>query len=135
AAVTNVVPPAPAVIRRPEPSLPAGAEVLVEQAQNGFDVTRARQVVAGNRVIDSYRYTAHYLPSHNVVLVGGPAATATPGTTKVLATTATATPTPVPVTPTPAGTSSRPTLSPLAQIGSTPASNAAAAKSSPQSTV
>src|SRR5207244_2622187 len=67
-----------------------------------------------------------------VVLVGGPAATATPVTTKVLATTASATPTSASATSTPAGTSSQPTLSPFARIGSTPASTPVEAKPASQ---
>jgi hypothetical protein len=84
AVVANVVPTDPTVVRRSDPSLPVGAQVVVEAAQNGFDVTRGRTVTKGKQVIDRYAYTAHYLPSHNVVLVGGPASTPTPTPTKVV---------------------------------------------------
>ncbi len=106
--VANVVKTDTGVVRQADPSLPAGTEVLVEQAQDGFDVTRERQVTSGGRVIDRYRYTAHYLPSHNVILVGGAAKTATPTAVKTVTAspTATGTPsTPVPaISPTPTAT-------------------------------
>jgi hypothetical protein len=81
--VADVVKTDPTVVRQPDPGLPAGAQVWIETAQDGFDVTLSRRVTRGKQVIDEYQFTTHYLPSHNVVDVGGlstATTTATPST-------------------------------------------------------
>lgn len=107
--VTNVVKTDRTFIRRPDPSLLVGAEVFVEQAQDGFDVTRERTVTAGDKVIDSYKYTTRYQPAHNVILVGGSAgsgpttaqsaANGTPATTATVPLSPSETPAPPSPTP------------------------------------
>ena len=50
--------------------LPAGTSVLVEHAEDGFDVTVHRQVLKDDKVIDDLTLKSHYLPSGNVTLQG-----------------------------------------------------------------
>lgn len=109
--IRNVVKTDRAVIRQVDPGLPPGAEVWIETAQDGFDVTLSRRVTRGTQTLDTYTYTAHYLPSHNVVDVGA-LPTATP----------TASPSPTPTkSPTPAAKSPTPTTkSPAPAASSTP---------------
>lgn len=90
--ISNVVKTDRTVIRQADTGLPPGTEVWIETAQDGFDVTLSRQVTRGKQVLDTYTYTSHYLPSHNVVNVGA-LPTATPSPSPSATPTKSATPT------------------------------------------
>lgn len=60
----------PAVVRRPDYTLPPGQEIEVEHAEDGFRVSLTRLVKLGDRVVDEYSFTNHYRPARTVVLVG-----------------------------------------------------------------
>lgn len=53
-----------------DPTMPAGQSLLVEHAEDGFDVTINRVVKQAGQVISNQTFSAHYVPSHNVTLVG-----------------------------------------------------------------
>jgi hypothetical protein len=67
--------------------LPTGAEIPVETARDGFDVTWERRVTLEGREVNRYQFTNHYVPSHNVIAVGGTGSTATPSPTPTAAAT------------------------------------------------
>jgi hypothetical protein len=92
--VVDVVKTSPALVRQEDPTMPAGRELDVEHAEDGFTVTVGRFVKLKGKVIDEYVFTNTYRPSRNVVLVGTKGATPTPPA---------ATPTPAPPQP-PEGT-------------------------------
>lgn len=102
-------------ISRPDPTMPAGKELWIESAQDGFDVTVERTVTKGSQVIGHYVYTNHYEPAHNVKLVGtlgaaprpSPSAQTTPASSPVAVS-----PTSVPTGPT--AVPSSPTAVPVA---------------------
>jgi vancomycin resistance protein YoaR len=50
--------------------MPAGQTLLVEHAEDGFDVAIHRRVTKGDAVIDDATLKSHYVPSQNVTLVG-----------------------------------------------------------------
>lgn len=100
--ITNVVPANRELVRQPDPTMPAGATLQVEAAEDGFDVSIERTVVEGDRVVDNWVAKAHYRPSRNVLLYGTKGATPTPQPTPYP--TGTATPSPA-STPTAARTS------------------------------
>jgi len=95
-------------VRQDDPTMPAGKEIRVEHAEDGFKVTVGRVVKHKGKVISELSYTNRYLPAGNVWLVGTKGATpkASPmpdahGTVLATPTPArhqvTATPTPPPV--------------------------------------
>ncbi|HET7034679.1 MAG TPA: peptidoglycan binding domain-containing protein [Thermomicrobiaceae bacterium] len=51
-------------------SLPKGQSILLEHAEDGFDVTLHRQVFSGDKRIDDLTLKSHYVPSENITLVG-----------------------------------------------------------------
>jgi len=84
--ITNTVKADPQVVRQREPSWEAGRELWVERATDGFDVKVVRKVVQGDDV-RTLELKSHYVPSRNVILVGGtgpidePTPSTTPGAT------------------------------------------------------
>ncbi len=69
--VTNVVKADTAMQYEQSDQLPSGTTVLVEHAEDGFDVTVHRQVLDKNgTVIDDLSMKSHYVPSANVTLQG-----------------------------------------------------------------
>jgi vancomycin resistance protein YoaR len=68
--VTNVVTADTTMQYEQSDQLPAGSSLLVEHAEDGFDVTDHRQVVKDGKVIDDLTLKSHYLPSNNVTLQG-----------------------------------------------------------------
>ncbi|MBI3977974.1 MAG: VanW family protein [Chloroflexi bacterium] len=80
-------------VRQEDPTMPAGKELWVEHAEDGFTVSLRRQVFKEGKILDDYPLTRKYLPSRNVLLVG----------TRGASPTSTVTPA-VPPTPTPAPT-------------------------------
>ncbi|MBM4416948.1 MAG: hypothetical protein FJ033_01320 [Chloroflexi bacterium] len=55
-----------------DPDLPAGREIKIESAQDGFEATIVRTVTRGDRIVDETRLRSTYGPSRNVTLYGGP---------------------------------------------------------------
>ncbi len=68
--VTNVVKADTTMQIEKSDQLPAGTSVLVEHAEDGFDVVVHRQVVKDGKVVDDLTMKSHYLPSANVTLQG-----------------------------------------------------------------
>lgn len=68
--VTNRVNADTKMIKRETNQLPAGSSVLVEHAEDGFDVAIRRVVSDGKGVVDDVTLRSHYAPSANVTLVG-----------------------------------------------------------------
>jgi vancomycin resistance protein YoaR len=52
------------------PELPRGQELLVETAEDGFDVTVERTVVKNGAVIDTYAVSSSFAPARNTTLRG-----------------------------------------------------------------
>ncbi len=68
--VTNVVKADTAMQYEQSDQLAAGTTVLVEHAEDGFDVSIHRQVLKDGKVIDDLVLNSHYRPSANVTLQG-----------------------------------------------------------------
>lgn len=68
--VTNRVNADTKMITRETSQLSAGSSVLVEHAEDGFDVAIRRVVSNGDAVLDDVTLRSHYAPSSNVTLVG-----------------------------------------------------------------
>lgn len=68
--VTNRVNADTKMVTRESSQLPAGSSVLVEHAEDGFDVAIRRVVSNGDSVLDDVTLRSHYAPSANVTLVG-----------------------------------------------------------------
>jgi hypothetical protein len=68
--VYDRVRPNPAVVRRPDYTLPPGQEIEVEHAEDGFRVAMTRLVKLGDKVVDEYSFDNYYRPARTVVLVG-----------------------------------------------------------------
>jgi hypothetical protein len=114
--IFEVVKAEQALVHEDDPTMPAGRELLVEHAEDGFKVTMSRLVKLKDKTVDDMAYTNYYRPSRNVMLVGTKGATprptvsttTTPGTgsPQATGTPGTATPAPSPTkpaaTPTPA---------------------------------
>jgi vancomycin resistance protein YoaR len=109
--IWGIVKAARETVRQEDPSMPAGRELAIESAEDGFSSRVRRTVVRGDEVLDTTEITSFYRPSRNVLLVGTkgltptptPASTpvgtetpgaATPATPEAPAATATATPGP-----------------------------------------
>ncbi|MPZ15288.1 MAG: hypothetical protein GEU73_12835 [Chloroflexi bacterium] len=67
--ITNVIPANRERVTQDSPSVPAGKQLQVETAQDGFDVEVVR-TVTGEGEARTLRLRSHYIPSRNVVLVG-----------------------------------------------------------------
>jgi vancomycin resistance protein YoaR len=98
--IFDVVKTSPEVVKQEDPTMPAGRELDVEHAEDGFKVTVRRLVTLKGKTVDDYVFTNSYRPSRNVVLVGTKGATPTPVLTPTPAATAASTPV-APPTPTP----------------------------------
>ncbi len=69
--VTNVVKAQTAMQYEKSDQLPAGTSVLVEHAEDGFDVSIHRQVFdKSGKQIDDLNLNSHYVPSANITLQG-----------------------------------------------------------------
>jgi hypothetical protein len=101
------------MVRQDDPTMPAGKEVVVEHAEDGFKVTVGRLIKLKGKTLDELTYTNKYLPSRNVTLVGTKGATPRPTVSATVSPTgspavdtrtptANLTPTPKATTPTPA---------------------------------
>src|SRR4029079_10291387 len=62
-------------------TMPAGKEILVEHAEDGFKVTVGRMIKLKGKTLDELTYTNKYLPSRNVTLVGTKGGTPRPTVT------------------------------------------------------
>ena len=69
--ITNVVEASSEIVRREDPDLPAGREVWVEHAQDGFSASIHRVVkdAEGNVLLDT-TFDSYYQPARNLILVG-----------------------------------------------------------------
>ncbi|MDP9365349.1 MAG: VanW family protein, partial [Chloroflexota bacterium] len=68
--VTNFVPKQTEMTFADSPELPRGQELLVESAEDGFDVTIERVVVKDGKVVDEYAVTSSFSPARNLTLRG-----------------------------------------------------------------
>jgi vancomycin resistance protein YoaR len=68
--ITNRVKADTTMHTRETDQLSAGSSVLVEHAEDGFDVSITRRVYEGEKLIDDATLKSHYAPSANVTLVG-----------------------------------------------------------------
>ncbi len=68
--ITNLIKTDRATIRREDPTQPAGYELWIESAEDGFDATIERLVTKNGLTVDRYVFTNHYDPAHNVLVVG-----------------------------------------------------------------
>ena len=68
--ITNLVPKAEAMDYTDSPELPLGEELLVESAEDGFDVTIARTVSADGETIDEYAVSSSFSAARNLTLRG-----------------------------------------------------------------
>ncbi len=91
--ITNAIKTDSTLVRQPDPTLPVGKEVIIETARAGFDIRWERTVKIGDRLVDHYQFSSHYLPSRNVVAVGAKDAPLTPTVTPTGSPTPTPTPT------------------------------------------
>src|SRR5690349_2989135 len=65
-------------VRQPDPTLPRGASIMVEHAEDGFQSTIVRSTLLDGKLVDETRLVSTYRPSRNVYLDGGPAQAARP---------------------------------------------------------
>ena len=88
--LSNVVRADQTMVRQDDPTMPAGQELFVEHAEDGFDVAVERTVTKNGKQVARYRFANHYVPARNVMLVGTkgatPTATASPVPTQPTAT-------------------------------------------------
>jgi vancomycin resistance protein YoaR len=68
--ITNVVSPGTEMTYADSPELPAGQELQVEHAQEGFDTSIHRVVSKDGEVIDDYVLESSFAPSRNTTLRG-----------------------------------------------------------------
>jgi len=68
--ITNRVPKASGMSYSESPELPRGQELLVETAEDGFDVTIERQVVKNGKVVTEDAVSSSYAPARNLTLRG-----------------------------------------------------------------
>lgn len=69
--ITNVITPSTELIVTESPELPAGQELQVESAQEGFDASIRRIIIDGDgQVIDDTTIAGTYAASHNTILRG-----------------------------------------------------------------
>ncbi|HLI51724.1 MAG TPA: VanW family protein, partial [Thermomicrobiaceae bacterium] len=68
--ITNVVQPPSDMEYEQSDALPAGQSLLVQAAQEGFDVDVHRVVTLNGKVLDDYHVKSHYLPAGNITLQG-----------------------------------------------------------------
>jgi hypothetical protein len=147
-AVTNRIPTSQAPVRQYDASLPAGKELWVEHAEDGFTVRMTRRVLRGEALVDEYAFTNRYQPSRNVLLVGGrapspaqrapqpaapaaPEPTAAPPAPAAPAPAAPAPAPPAPAAPAPARPSSPPAPPPPAAVAPAPPRSATAPPPAP----
>jgi hypothetical protein len=100
--VFDVVKTTPEVVKQEDPTMPAGRQLDVEHAEDGFKVTVRRLVTLNGKTVHEYVFTNNYRPSRNVVLVGTKGATPTPVVTATPAAPAAPATPAVPATATPA---------------------------------
>lgn len=97
--VTDVIKASQEEVIREDPEMPAGKTMMIEHAEDGFEITATRQVFdEDGNVLATYKFVNRYLPSRNVWLVGTKEATPTATPITLVPT---ATPTPQLPTPTP----------------------------------
>lgn len=98
------------IIRRDDPTRPAGYQLMIEAAEDGFDATVERLVTKNGAIVDRYDFTNHYDPAQNVMVVGTKGATPTAAPTRTTpSSTATPSGTPKPPSTTLPNQSSTPT--------------------------
>ena len=68
--ITNVVKADTTMQVQQSAQMAPGSSLLVEHAEDGFDVTIHRQVIQNGKVIDDLNLKSHYVPSANITLVG-----------------------------------------------------------------
>jgi vancomycin resistance protein YoaR len=68
--ITNIVDPGTDMRYTDSPELPAGQELQVEHAQEGFDASIHRVVTKDGEVIDDYTLESSFAPSQNTTLRG-----------------------------------------------------------------
>src|SRR5262249_13917927 len=109
--VTDLVKANTEMVRQDDPTMPAGKEILVEHAEDGFKVTLGRLIKLNGKTLDELTYTNKYLPSRNVTLVGTKGATPRP-TVSTTTTPGSDTRTPVATSPTATARPTTPTPRP-----------------------
>jgi vancomycin resistance protein YoaR len=119
--IEKVVKADPKPVYQSDASLARGAQIKIEQAEDGFQATVARTVTQDGKVIHEQRFVSTYRPSRNVFLVGGPVPAATtptsndrpanPGTPQA-GTTVKATPPAAPAAPATPVSTPRPAIAP-----------------------
>jgi vancomycin resistance protein YoaR len=75
--ITSVVRADRTAVREPTSTLPAGQQLMVEEAEDGFTATIVRQIVQDGKVKETQTFRSVYQPSRNVWLVGTPGGAAT----------------------------------------------------------
>ena len=75
--ITNVVRADRAAVREPTSTLPAGQQLMVEEAEDGFTASIVRQILQDGEVKETQTFRSVYQPSRNVWLVGAPGGAAT----------------------------------------------------------
>ena len=68
--IIKVVPADPKMHYTDSPELPRGQDLLVETAEDGFDVTIERTVVKDGKTIDTYTVSSSFAPARNLTLRG-----------------------------------------------------------------
>jgi vancomycin resistance protein YoaR len=68
--ITNIVEASQEEVMQEDSSLPAGQQLRIERAQDGFDVTIVRKVHQSDGEVRELVLSAEYGPSRNVTLVG-----------------------------------------------------------------
>jgi vancomycin resistance protein YoaR len=68
--ITNVITPDEEMHYTDSTEIPAGQELVVEHAQEGFDAEIVRTVTKDGQVIDEYTMTSSFAPSRNTTLRG-----------------------------------------------------------------
>ena len=57
-------------VRREDPTMPAGKEIKIEEARDGFKATITRKVVQDGKVVNEQKFVTSYRPYCNVIVVG-----------------------------------------------------------------
>lgn len=68
--ITNIIPKDEKMVFTDSSELPAGQQLQVETAQDGFDAEIVRTVTDNGEVIDQYSLQSSYLPARNMTLRG-----------------------------------------------------------------
>lgn len=68
--IEDVVKTTNETVRQPDPTLPVGKQIVIEEARDGFKATVARKVTKDGQVVSDQQFVSRYRPSRNVIVVG-----------------------------------------------------------------